>query len=81
MVSAATPSERVHTPNQWQLVAQRAKITLKCGKCVGLGAVLKAKLVAVSKKMTQKAGDDFFLVFASSLAWHFCKAETLSKNL
>jgi len=50
MVSVATPSERACTPNQQRLVARKTKITLKCGKCVGLGAVLKAKLVAVSKK-------------------------------
>ena len=70
MVSVATPSERVCTPNQRRLVARRAKITLKYGQCVGLGAVLKAELAAISKKVTQKAGDDllFFLVFTSSLA-------------
>ena len=41
MVSAETPSERAHAPNQRRLVARRAKITLKYGYCVGLGTVLK----------------------------------------
>ena len=50
IVSVATPSERAHAPNQRRFVERRAKITLKYGKCVGLGAALKAKLVAVSKK-------------------------------
>ena len=49
MVSVATPSEKVCACNQQRLVAQRAKITLKymVSACVGLGAVLKDKLVAV----------------------------------
>ena len=67
MVSAET--ERARTPNQRRLVSRRAKITLKYGQCVGLGAVLKGKLAAASKK----AGDDLFFVFTSSLAGVFVK--------
>ena len=54
MVSVETPSERARALNQQ---CEEQKFTLKYGQCVGLGAMLKAKLVAVSKEMTQKAVD------------------------
>jgi len=42
--------------------------------------VLEGKLAAVSKKMTQKAGDDFFFGLHFKFGWRFCKAETPSKK-
>ena len=50
MVSAETPSERARAPNQRRLVSRRAKITLKYGYCVSLGAVLEGKLAAARKR-------------------------------
>ena len=44
MVSAETPSERARS------VSRRAKITLKYGYCVSLGAVLEGKLTAARKR-------------------------------
>ena len=80
MVSAETPSERACAPNQRRSVSQRAKITLKYGYCVSLGAVLKGKLTAARKKI-QKAGEDlvcfFSFGFHFKFGWSFCKAETL----
>ena len=49
MVSAETPSERARAHNQRRSVSRRAKITLKYGYCVSLGAVLEGKLTAARK--------------------------------
>ena len=49
MVSAETHFERARAPNQRRLVSRRAKITLKYGDCVSLGAVLEGKLNAARK--------------------------------
>ena len=83
MVSSETPSERARAPNQRRLVSRRAKITLKYGQCVSLGAVLVGKLTAARKKMTQKGGDGLFFFFFGlhfKFGWRLCKAETPSKN-
>ena len=50
MVSAETTSERMRAPNQRRSVLRRAKITLKYGYCVSLGAVLEGKLTAARKR-------------------------------
>jgi len=71
------PSERARAPNQRRLVSRRAKITLKYGYCVILGAVLEGKLTAATKSWWRPF---FFLVFTSKFGWRFCKAETPSKN-
>ena len=65
MVSAETPSERARAPNQRRLVSRRAKITLKYGYCVILGAVLEGKLTAATKSWWRP----FFLFWSSLQVW------------
>ena len=67
MVSAETPSERARAPNQRRSVSRRAKITLKYGFCVSLGAVLEGKLSVVIKRLSKKLVKTFFFFFWSSL--------------
>ena len=69
MVSAETPSERARAPSQRRLVLRRAKITLKYGWCVSLGAVLEGKLIAARKRQSKKLVKTFFFFWSSLQVW------------
>jgi len=44
------PPLKRHAPIQQRLIVRRAKTTLNYGQCVGLGAVVLAKLVSMCEK-------------------------------
>ena len=69
MVSAETPFERARAPNQRRSVSRRAKITLKYGYCVSLGAVVEGKLTAARKRWLKKLVKTFFFFWSSLQVW------------